>query len=86
MFDKNKCRLKDGDLFRFNWWENIYRVKKGWEKFTWYTVKTRKDFNVWDLNDFMFEIVGNEKDWIDTKYEAIMKRYWERKGFRFLDS
>lgn len=89
MLDFNKKELKDWDLFKFrDWWQLIYETfSKGEElKFKGYSFESKQDFDANKLSDFKFEIVWNNKEWVNPKYYDEVKRERLKRGEYFLDS
>ena len=89
MLDKNKQQLKAWDLFKFtDGGQLVYETFQDGDdlKFKGYSFTSRQDFDTKKLTDFKFEIVGNNREWIDPKYYDVVKRERLKRWEFFLDS
>lgn len=92
MKDINKRELQPWDLFKFvegvdqNW--DIFETFKADGKllFKGYTFQSNKAYGTNKLVDSKFEIIWNNKEWLDESSYDYVRRERMRRGEFFLDS
>ena len=92
MKDINKKELQAWDLFKFVEWAdkdwNIYETFEAENKllFKWYSFQSNRAYNTSKLIDSKFEIVWNNKEWLDEKSYDYVRRERMNRWEYFLDS